>query len=233
MAYCVNCGVELGAGEEKCPLCQTPVYHPNVPADPSQKPYPAYRKPGEEPVRRGGVLFLLTMLFVLPIIIAFLCDILLDGALSWFPYAGSSMLLLYVVAVLPVWFVNPNPVVFTAVDFAAAALFRLAVNIISGGSWFMTFAFPVTGAAMAIVVAVVALVKYVGKGYLFIYGGMFIAIGGYSMLIEFLLNLTFGFHKSLMWSYFHMSACAVIGITLIVIALSPGLRKSLHKKFFF
>ncbi len=28
MAYCVNCGVELEASLEKCPLCNTPVYHP-------------------------------------------------------------------------------------------------------------------------------------------------------------------------------------------------------------
>ncbi len=28
MAYCVNCGVKLEETLTKCPLCNTPVYHP-------------------------------------------------------------------------------------------------------------------------------------------------------------------------------------------------------------
>lgn len=28
MSYCVNCGVELSEELRSCPLCQTPVYHP-------------------------------------------------------------------------------------------------------------------------------------------------------------------------------------------------------------
>ena len=30
MAYCVNCGVKLATSEKKCPLCFTPIYHPNI-----------------------------------------------------------------------------------------------------------------------------------------------------------------------------------------------------------
>ena len=45
MAYCVNCGVELEASLEKCPLCNTPVYHP-VKEEKSKpaSPYPGIRK---------------------------------------------------------------------------------------------------------------------------------------------------------------------------------------------
>ena len=28
MSYCVNCGVELDASAEECPLCNTPVLNP-------------------------------------------------------------------------------------------------------------------------------------------------------------------------------------------------------------
>ena len=37
MAYCVHCGVKLGAGEKRCPLCQTPVYDPAEPEKPEPK----------------------------------------------------------------------------------------------------------------------------------------------------------------------------------------------------
>ena len=29
--YCVKCGVELADSEKKCPLCGTPVFHPDIP----------------------------------------------------------------------------------------------------------------------------------------------------------------------------------------------------------
>ena len=28
--YCVKCGVELADSEKKCPLCGTPVFHPDI-----------------------------------------------------------------------------------------------------------------------------------------------------------------------------------------------------------
>lgn len=232
MAYCIKCGVELGAGEERCPLCHTPVYHPEITVEPEERLYPEYRRPHEEPVSRSGALFLLTALFVLPMVISLLCDVLLNGRLTWFRYVAGSMLLLYVFLVLPLWFQRPNPVVFVSADFAAAALFLLYLERITEGSWFLTFALPLTGGAMVLVVTVVALIKYVRKGYLFIYGGAIIAAGAYTMLLELLLNRTFAVREHLLWSYFPMAACFVLGMALIVIAVSPKLRESLHKKFF-
>lgn len=39
--YCMNCGVKLGQGEEKCPLCGLPAYHPNLKRSPGPSLYPA------------------------------------------------------------------------------------------------------------------------------------------------------------------------------------------------
>ena len=46
----------------------------------------------------------------------------------------------------------------------------------------------------------VALLRYVRRGYLYIFGGALIAAGGLAMLLEFLLNLTFGVHQTFFWS---------------------------------
>ena len=39
--YCIKCGVELKDSEEKCPLCGTVVFHPDMKRPDGEKPYPA------------------------------------------------------------------------------------------------------------------------------------------------------------------------------------------------
>ena len=63
--YCINCGVELADSETVCPLCGTRVFHPDMPLLPDPMGHP-------EEVNRSGVLFILTMLAVLPIVICIL-----------------------------------------------------------------------------------------------------------------------------------------------------------------
>ena len=52
MSYCVNCGVRLDASLKKCPLCNTPVIHPNETAVPtSPSPFPDTGCSTERPLR--------------------------------------------------------------------------------------------------------------------------------------------------------------------------------------
>ena len=97
----------------------------------------------------------------------------------------------------------------------------------------MSFAFPVTAAIGLLLTAVVALVRYVRGGYLYIFGGALILAGGLAVLIEFLINVTFGIHKALLWSIYPLAAGVILGGMLLVIAICKPLRKSLHRKFFF
>ena len=57
--------------------------------------------------------------------------------------------------------------------------------------------------------------------------------GGLAVLIEFLINVTFGIHKALLWSIYPLAAGVILGGMLLVIAICKPLRKSLHRKFFF
>lgn len=49
MSYCVNCGVELGAGAGSCPLCHTPVQNPHTVPDKDAPPFFPTRHEGVEP----------------------------------------------------------------------------------------------------------------------------------------------------------------------------------------
>ena len=52
------------------------------------------------------------------------------------------------------------------------------------------------------------------------------------VLVEFLLNLTFGLHDALLWSIYPLAAVILLVLMLIVIGCCRPLRESLHKKFF-
>ena len=115
--YCIKCGVELADSEKVCPLCGTRVFHPDLPCGQGETPYPPDHRPRAEEVSRVGVLFVLTVLFLLPAVVSVLCDWRLSGGIVWSGYVVGGLLLLYVTVVLPLWFKRPNPVIFVPVDF--------------------------------------------------------------------------------------------------------------------
>ena len=203
--YCINCGVELADSETVCPLCGTRVFHPDMPRQQGEPPFPPDPMGHPEEVNRSGALFILTMLAVLPIVICILCDWSVNGAILWSGYAAGGVALLYILAVLPLWFRKPNPV---------------------------TFALPVTGTIGVLVTTVVTLLRYLSRGHLYIFGGALIAGGGLAVLIEFLLNLTFGLHHTFIWSFYPLAAGVLLGAMLLIIAVCKPLRRSLHRKFF-
>ena len=43
--YCINCGVKLADTENKCPLCGTVPYHPDIQRGSAEKPYPIKEYP--------------------------------------------------------------------------------------------------------------------------------------------------------------------------------------------
>lgn len=171
--------------------------------------------------QRWGVLFVLTMLFALPLVTVLLCDWRLNGTVVWSGYVAGALVVLYVVVVLPLWFRRGTPVVFVAADFVAAGLYLLYINAALGGRWFLPFAFPVTGGLMVISVGAVTLLHYLRRGHLFIIAGTVLATGGFMVLVEFLLNVTFGLHERLIWSIYPLACCLLLGLMLIVVACVP------------
>ena len=214
--YCIKCGVELADSEKVCPLCGTRVFHPDLPCGQAESPYPPDVSPRVEDVSRAGVL----------------CDWRLSGGIVWSGYVVGGLVLLYTTVVLPLWFKRPNPVIFVPVDFVVIGVYLLYINCATHGHWFMSFALPVTGTAMVLVTAVVALLRYVPAGALYICGGGLILSGGYAVLVEWLLNVTFRLHDTFLWSFYPLAVCTVLGAMLLVIAGCKPLRRSLHRKFF-
>ena len=89
--YCVKCGVELADSEKKCPLCGTTAFHPDVSRKLADPPYPTERRLRAEDVTRSGVLFVLTVLALLPAVICLLCDWRINNAIVWSGFASGAM----------------------------------------------------------------------------------------------------------------------------------------------
>lgn len=230
--YCVKCGAELADSEKLCPLCLTRVYHPDIERGEEDPLFPKTEETEMQTVSRAGALFITTSVFVLAVVLPLISNLSISGAVTWSGYVIGAVLLAYIVIVLPIWFRKPNPVIFVPCDFAACALYLLYIDLAAGGGWFLSFAFPTVGGAAAITTAVIALCRYVRRGYLYIFGGAAILTGGFLVLMEFMMNLTFGSHSRLVWSILPMTVCVLIGVWLLIIAISPKLRRSLKKKFF-
>lgn len=226
--YCVKCGVELADSERKCPLCDTPVYFPGLQDDP-ERPYPKFEQP--EKVNPRGIYFIISFVCLISAVISLVCDINLGHGLTWSGYVIGGIALFYVIFILPSWFKRYNPAIFVPVNFASIGLFLAYVNIATDGDWFLSFAFPITGALALVVSSICILSYYLKKGYLYIWGGAFLGIAAFMPVMEMLANVTFGVSRYLLWSIYPLIAFGLIGIMLIVIAIVKPLRESLCRIF--
>ena len=227
--YCIKCGVELGDGEKRCPLCQTRVYHPEVVTD-APPLYPPH-DPVVKRMNRRTILFLLAVIVFLTAVQFCVFDLRFTGGIGWSYYAAGGAVMTYLIAVLPMWFRRPNPVVFVPVSFATALAYLLGVCLMSGGNWFLPFAFPAVLGVAIITTAILVLVRYVKRGYFYISGGASLAVAAYSFLLEELICVTFGV-KFYFWSLYPIIGFAVIGIALIVVGIVKPFQRYLAKKFF-
>ena len=228
--YCIQCGVKLADTEKQCPLCGTVVFHPELSRQEAEPLYPPSRQPTQ--VSHRGLLVIITPLILLPILICLLSNLQFSDDITWSGYVTGALLVAYVSFVLPRWFHKPNPVIFVPCALAAAVLYVLYIDIVTRGGWFLSLAFPIMGYLTAVVTAVITLLKYLKKGYLYIFGGASIALGLLMPLMEFLIFLTFDLSSFLVWSFYPLIVLVLFGLMLIFLALCHPARESMERKFF-
>ncbi len=230
--YCVKCGVKLQGGVKACPLCGTTVYHPDIQEKVEPGPYPRYEA---EQVSKGGVRFVVTALFLIPVLVVLLIDLKENQAITWGAYVIGGLGVVYLALLPNLWFDKPNPVIFFPIWMAGALAYTLWICAKTGGHWFLPFAFPVGGALLLWTEAMIVLLRYCVGRYphriLFIAGGGMIVLGALCILVEFMLTVTFGFGMR-WWSLYPLSVLALLGLAVIVVGAFRPLRESLKKKLF-
>lgn len=228
--YCIKCGAELSEGQKKCPLCETEVYHPDF-LKIDNDTYPKNNTPPDK-FEQKGLMFIVTMMFLIPFVLCLLCDVSVHETVVWSGYAMSGIALAYLVLALPFWFRRPNPVIFVPCDFVGMLGVLFYIDFATQGGWFLTFALPTVGAFAVLATAFVAIYRYVRRGRLYLYSGSILALGAYMVGLEALISNTFDGGVQFIWSRYPFSVAMIFGIMLLVIAICKPLRNSLKKKFF-
>ena len=229
--YCVNCGVNLSDTEKCCPLCQTVVFHPDLVQKDVAPLYPEELGPNPQ-VNSVAAHIIIATAYLLAILVSLVCDLQMGGGVTWAGYVIGGLLLSYVVIMLPLWFSKPNPVVFVPCDFAAAALYLLYINLATGGQWFLSFAFPVTGFIGLLVTAVVVLRRYIRRGRLYVFGGAIMALGAFMPVMELLLTITFPSIHFIGWCFYPLIALGLMGGMLLFLAICRPARHAAARRFF-
>lgn len=237
--YCIKCGVKLADSEAQCPLCKTKVYHPDIIREireDGEELYPKKKYPAKER-NLHWLQAILSVGFVLPAVIVLLCDLRFSGGavgqgITWSGFVIGALVVGYVLFVLPTWFKRPNPVIFAPCDFAAIGLYLLYINLVTNGDWFLSFAFPVVGGVGLIFTTVVTLLRYVRRGRLYIFGSAGIALGGFMLLMEFLMSVTFQSINFVGWSLYPLVTLVLLGGLLIFLGICRPARETMERKFF-
>jgi len=227
--YCVKCGVRLQDGVPACPLCATPVWDPDGAA--AEANYPD-NLPLRYQETNLPALFFVTILCVLSIAVEMMICKLVYGEVRWSGFVAGGVALLYVIAVLPLWFRRPRAEIFVPLDHVAAAGLVLYICLKTGGRWFLSFAFPLFGISCLFSTALICLLKYVRRGRLFIFGGFFLLLGASTMLVEFFQHISFD-TPMFRWSLFPVAGLGAIGLLLLVAGVIRPLRQALERRFFF
>lgn len=229
--YCMNCGVKLADTEVRCPLCGITAYHPEIHRDEARPLYPP-RRAAQPQVNGRAALIVVTVAMLLPFLVTMLCDLRINGAVTWSGFVMGALVLGYVMLVLPFWFRRRDARVFVPVSFGAVAAYLWYINFAVAGNWFWTFALPVTAFFGLLATAMAWLLRLLrGKG-LVIFGGAFALLGAAMPGMEYLIYSTFKLPRFSFWSMYPLTVLMLLGALLIFLFINDRARETMERKFF-
>lgn len=234
MAYCVHCGVKLGSGEKRCPLCNTVSVDPHetVTAPPSPL-YPTHTP--EQLLTRSKRYFLILfgILLLVPALLCLLIDLLVGGAVTWSIYVFTALILLYVSIVVPIW-VDHHKTYFSLVTaYVCLMLYLIMVeNVSNSGQWFFPIVLP--GVTLFILLALLITHLYrCGKlGKFTLAGASLILIAVVNVSVDLLLSLYSG-REALLWSPYVFAPCLFISLLIFFINGNRTIREEIRRRTHF
>jgi hypothetical protein len=232
MSYCVNCGVELGDSEKSCPLCLTKVIHPGRKLKSGEALYPPHRHISDQKVSKGGIILILTLIFLLPTSIVAMADISINYSITWSGYVLGAFLMLYLSIVPPIASKRDHPVLFIITDAVCLSLYLILIEYMTGGKWFISVAFPIIlgiTAAVSVLVTLARKAKLIG---LKLFAASLFAAALLPVLIEWRLNVAYGLHRFFVWALYPFVVLIILGAICLVIDKNAPLKEKLAQKFF-
>ena len=239
MSYCVNCGVELGENEKRCPLCDTIVLNPRTFGAAGGKAVSEENVPQKEMellshfhVDFKLLATIISVFLIVPITVTIICNFVADNKLTWSLYVLGASVLTFVIMLMPAFFEKKNPYGFIAVDSICVFLYLYLISFLTGGKWALSLALPICVMTMvfAMFYTMALRNKKVEK---LIKVSIFILFAGlYSLATEIIINDALNKGFMLHWSHYVLIPCAVVSLILLIIDSQKKLKEELRKKLF-
>lgn len=234
MAYCVNCGVELGRDLKECPLCNTPVYHPGQRETETDTPAFPKEKGHAEPIRRQDVGLLITVITVVTALTCVVLNIMVYDSYPWSVSIVGACALLWVMlipATLPLKF----PVyVYLFLDGVMLSVYLFMLTFMTPDRvWFWRLGLPFIVLLTIIAEVFAFCVKKVARGFLPVALYTITTIGLICMGLEVLIDHMLVRKITLTWSAIVLTVCVIIDATIVTLLSVKRFRNEIRKRLHF
>jgi hypothetical protein len=231
MAYCVNCGVKLEETLTKCPLCNTPVYHPQEEkTEKKVPPYPSERGTVEK-VKRTDLAILLIVLFGSTAVGCGLLNLFVYKGSLWSLYVIGACLV-FLVFSIPIMVYRKLPYILMVLIDGCAVLFYLALVawVNHGMDWYVQIAVPVILLGTVLVAVLLYVYQHVSRSILFtamvVVIEMAVFCAGIDLSVYYYLREKF----CLTWSAAVVVCAAIIAVSLITVMRISRLREEVRRR---
>ncbi len=171
MPYCDQCGVEVDAYVDACPLCAAPITPEGRRTKKKKSRFPDRSAPEEDNGRRGIIRFLaweiVSITLGTALAIVLLTNLIVDWAVTWSWYPMAAIFMAWLLASFPL-LLPGRPLVISALSAGSILLFLAFIDFIDdlAVNWFLHIALPISVLVILITTAVILLsVKMKKKGF--------------------------------------------------------------------
>lgn len=225
MAICKTCGVELGVGNETCPLCKPSEIRSGRVASAAD----LFRLSRIENARHMYEIIML--LLVSGAIITLAIDTVFGKGMSWSLLTTTAIG--YLVAFISaMYLLRRRPYTAIAVATAATLIFLWLTDLLTGNSgWYRTLACPMAVAAAMLTAAVLflnSLSRYKGLNLLAL---ILIALAIFLLVTEYLIDRTLAGSFKPQWSVVTAASLVIIALFFIFIHYRLKRGRSLGRLF--
>lgn len=234
MSYCVNCGVELHASLNSCPLCNTPVINPKE-LEKVKKPSPYAGEKGQvDVVKRQDIAILTIIVLVATALSCSLLNLFVFTGKPWCLYIIGVCLILFVLAIPALIRIRLPIYIYLLLDGFTVGLFLYMITFNTPDSrWFYKLALPIVALVTILVEILAMLLKHLPVSFMATSLYVFVETAFLCVGLELLIDHYLGTPLHLVWSAIVLTVCAVISAMLITMLSIRRLRDAVRRRLHF
>lgn len=234
MSYCVNCGVELDASLEVCPLCNTPVVNPSdfLP----QKPFPSFPKEkGQvEEVKRKDLGVLVSTVLIAISVTCGLLNLLVFDANPWSLLVIGICLILWVLVIPAVIYTKLNPYAALLLDGLSVDLYLYMITFMTDSQgWYWELALPIAVFVTVLLEFFALAIRKLPRSILTTTLIFFIQVALLCVGLELLIDRYLGARLWLSWSAVVLTVCLILIVLLVTLLSRKRLRNAVRRRLHF